>query len=91
MSTYYLLMKFFTRHGIGEVQRDQTLARYYYTIALQGMISLATLLMEGLDTRDELTEEQGEPLEDLVTILLNDGNDGDMVQIGLNLNKITQN
>lgn len=30
--------------------------------------------VEGLDTRDELAEERGEPVKDLITIPLYDGN-----------------
>lgn len=34
----------------------------------------STIPIEGLDTRDELTEEPSEPIKDLLTIPLHDGN-----------------
>lgn len=33
-----------------------------------------TIPIEGLDTRNELTEEQGKPIEDLITIPQHDSN-----------------
>lgn len=45
------------------------------------------LLVEGLDTRDELTEERGRPIVDLVTIPLHDGDPRHVVRIGLTLNE----
>ena len=38
-----------------------------------------------MDTRDDLAEERGEPIEDLVSIPLNDGNEEHVVKIGSNL------
>ena len=40
-----------------------------------------------MDTHDDLTEEWGEPIEDLVSIPLNDGNEEHVVKIGSNLGK----
>ena len=41
--------------------------------------------MDGLDVRDDLTEERGEPMDDLVTIPLNDGKEDHIIQISSNL------
>ena len=41
--------------------------------------------MDGLDVHDDLTEEQGEPINDLVIVSLNDGNKDHIVQINSNL------
>ena len=41
--------------------------------------------VDGLDARDDLTEERGGPIEDLVPIPLNDGNAEHVAMIGSNL------
>ena len=80
-------MKFFTNQGVRKVRRDQVLARHCYNIALQRNGQLDPCPVDGLDTRDDLTEERDEPIEDLVSIPLNDGNEEHMVKIGSNLGK----
>ena len=40
--------------------------------------------MDGLDIRDDLTEEREEPIEDLVAIPLNNKNGDHIMQIGSN-------
>lgn len=50
-------MKFSTAYGIGEIQGDRNLARYYYHIALQGAEIVDVYPVEGLDTHDELVEQ----------------------------------
>ena len=87
----HLLMKLLIRHKIREVHEDQALAQHYYIITLQGANLSDTLLIEGLDTHDKQIEERRELVEDLVSIPLNNGNDGHTVWIGLNLNKIIWN
>lgn len=72
VSTYHLLKKFPTMHGIGEVHESQTLAWQCYLVSCQAKLP-RTFPVEGLDTKDELSEERGEPKEDLLTIPLDDG------------------
>ena len=43
--------------------------------------------MDGFDAHDDLIEEWGEPIDDLVMIFLNDGNEDHTVQIGSNLDE----
>ena len=62
--------------------------RHYYNIALQGARPIKPYSVEGLDTRYELVEEEGEPVEDLISIPLVDGNQKHMVQIRSNLDQI---
>ena len=54
------------------VRGDQALARHCYNIALQRNDQSDLCPVDGLDTRDDLAKEQGEPIEDLVSIPLND-------------------
>ena len=44
--------------------------------------------MEGLDIHDKLVEEHGEPIEDLISVSLVDGNPEHMIQIKSNLDQI---
>ena len=85
VSTYHLKLKFSTSQGVGEVRGDQVLARHCYNIALQRNGQSDPCPIDGLDTRDDLTEERGEPIEDLVSIPLNDRNEEHVVKIGSNL------
>lgn len=64
---YYLLMIFLTARGVGEVCKNQALEKQCYTVSLQAKLP-DTILVEGLDTHDELTEEQGELAKDLLII-----------------------
>lgn len=45
-----------TAYGVREVRRDQDLVHHYYYITLQGVGIANAYLVEGLDTRNELTE-----------------------------------
>lgn len=65
--TYYLLMKFPTSRGVNEVYGNQALAKQCYMVSLQARPHSA-ILVEGLDTRDELIKEWGEPAKDLLAI-----------------------
>ena len=87
VSTYHLKLKFFTSQGVGEVRGDQALARHCYNIALQRSGQPDPCPVDGLDTRDDLTEERSGPMEDLVSISLNDGNEEYMVKISSSLGK----
>ena len=85
VSTYHLKLKFPTNQGVGEVRGDQALARHCYNIALQRSDQSDLCPVDGLDARDDLAEERGGPIEDLVSIPLNDGNAEHVVKIDSNL------
>lgn len=68
---YYVLIKLSSVHEVGEVNRNQTLARQCYLMSHQVKPSGA-FHVEGLDTKDKLFKERGEPTKDLVTIPLGD-------------------
>ncbi|KAG1330243.1 hypothetical protein COCNU_02G002110 [Cocos nucifera] len=85
VSTYYLKVKFPTSCGIRKIRGDQALAKHYYSIALQKGGHPDPCQVDGLDVCDDLTEERGEPMEDLMVVLQNDGNIEHTVQIGFNL------
>ena len=87
VSTYYLNLKFSISQRVGEVRGDQVLERRCYNITLQRNSQSDPCPVDGLDTRDDLAEEWGEPIEDLVSIPLNDGNEEHVVKIGSNLGK----
>ena len=66
-------------------QGSQALARHCYNIVLQRSDQSDLCPVDGLDARDDLIEERGGPIEDLVPISLNDGNAEHVVMIGSNL------
>ena len=84
MSTYHLKLKFPTDQKIGEVRGDQALARHCYNIALQRSDQSDLCPVDGLDARDDLIEERDGPIEDLISIPLNDENAEHVVKIGPN-------
>ena len=63
VSTYHLKLKFPTNQGVEEVRGDQALARHCYNIALQRSDQSDLCPVDGLDARDDLTEERGGPME----------------------------
>ena len=85
VSTYHLTMKFLTHEGVDEVRGDQILMRQCYTISVRDARQPEAYPIDGLDTRDDLMEEHGEPIEDLDAIPLKDGNPRHMMQIGSKL------
>lgn len=67
--TYHLLVKFPTKHEIGEMLEDHVLVWQCYMTILQGARSPDTLSIEGrIRHRHKLTEEHGELVEDLIEI-----------------------
>lgn len=81
-----------TLRRVGEVRRNQALARQCYLVARQTKQIKPPdgLSVEGLDTRDELIEERRKLVKDLVAILLHDGDSWHVVQIDLRVDKDTK-
>jgi hypothetical protein len=77
-STYHLLLKFPTEHGIGEVRGDQVAARECY---------FASLGSEGQNQTMTIEEQKilVKPSEELETIELEDGHPERTTKIGANL------
>ena len=67
-------MKFLTANRVREVREDQDLVHHCYSIALQGDHPTESYSIEWLDTHNELAEECGEPIEDIISVPLVDGN-----------------
>lgn len=57
VSTYHLLVKFRTLHGIEELRGDQVLAKKCYMSTLHGKTLTEPLPMKGLDVHDELIDQ----------------------------------
>ncbi|KAK6162752.1 hypothetical protein DH2020_002593 [Rehmannia glutinosa] len=71
-----------TEHGVGRVQGDQGVARQCYVASLKGKTkSSETLAIESLEPEDK-GQKSGEPVEDLVSIPLYEGNQEKIVKIG---------
>ena len=77
-STYHLLVKFPTKHGVGEVRGDQIAATECY---------LASLGKEGENQTMTIEERKAlvEPSEELNAIVLDDKHPEKLTKIGANL------
>ena len=71
VSTYHLLVKFLTPYGVGEIRRDQLLARQCYSASLRTH-PLEALALETMDSRDEGRIQRAEAIEELLLIALDD-------------------
>ncbi|XP_038687492.1 uncharacterized protein LOC119986871 [Tripterygium wilfordii] len=67
VSTYHLKIKFPTSYGVGEVKRDQKLARMMYYTDLKDK-KKATISISSLDVREEAKIIKPTPAEDLLPI-----------------------
>ncbi|XP_028106746.1 uncharacterized protein LOC114305817 [Camellia sinensis] len=80
-STYHLAMKFPTDLGVGTMRREQTVAREYYVASLKEVKLKETMIIEGLDVRDEDELVRGELVEELVEVLIDPTNPTKTVRI----------
>ena len=83
--TYHLLVKFLTPHRVGEIRRDQLLARQCYFVSLQ-TLPPETLSLETMDSRDEEKILRAETMEELLSVALDDQNLEKQVKVGSRLN-----
>ncbi|XP_058202886.1 uncharacterized protein LOC131317344 [Rhododendron vialii] len=81
ISTYHLMIKFPTSEGVACVRGDQKAARECYVTSLRR--ANITMNVESLDTRDEEKLQHGEPVEELVEELLEPGQPGKTVRMGI--------
>ncbi|KAK2999537.1 hypothetical protein RJ639_023236 [Escallonia herrerae] len=86
-STYHLKMKFPMEHGIGEVKRDQTVARQCY-VTLCRSKNKEALIIEDLWEHTKM--QRGESMEDLVSIEVYPREDDKTFWIGSNLKDDTK-
>ncbi|XP_059654529.1 uncharacterized protein LOC132301280 [Cornus florida] len=78
-STYHLLMRFPTEHGVGELRGDQSIARECYVASLKEKRQQEALIV---DEVEENEQDRAKPIEDLVEICLNDTDITKKVKIG---------
>ncbi|XP_059669890.1 uncharacterized protein LOC132315551 [Cornus florida] len=78
-STYHLLMRFPTEHGVGELRGDQSIARECYVASLKEKRQEEALIV---DEVEENEQDRAKPIEDLVEICLNDTDITKKVKIG---------
>ena len=77
---------------MGQLCGDQAVAKQCYLVAHQARQTHvhSHIPIDGLDVRDELAEERGKPVEDLMAVPLEDGNPDHFFQIGLELDSSTR-
>lgn len=80
-STYHLLVKFPTRNGIGEQRRDQIAVRECYVATLKEKRPKEALVIEALDVRDEKEKQRAEPVEELVDVQIEEGDQGRVIKV----------
>ena len=85
VSTYHLLVKFLTPHGVDKMRRDQLLARQCYSALLWTQPSKA-LSFEIMDSRDEGKTLRVEAIEELLLIALYDRSLEKQVMVSSRLN-----
>lgn len=79
-------MRFPSSCKVGEVHKNHALAKQCYLVACQAK-PLNAFPIKGLYTRDELAEETGKSMEDLIVIPLHDGNPQHVVRTGSKLDE----
>ena len=87
VSTYYLLVRIATRLGIGEMHKDQTIARqcFLITAKMKGPVSNPLVESFNVDLKSEIREIRGESTEPLIIVPL-ERDPEKIVQIGAQLN-----
>ncbi|XP_010269798.1 PREDICTED: uncharacterized protein LOC104606351 [Nelumbo nucifera] len=83
MSFFHLVLKFPTEHSVGVVRGNQQIACQCYVAMLKGKNKEA-LSLEGLNLREE-PSSRGQPVEDLVSVPLDEANPKKAVHVGSNL------
>ncbi|XP_058078135.1 uncharacterized protein LOC131226481 [Magnolia sinica] len=84
VSTYHLMMKLPTIGGVSYLRGDQCEARHCYSVALRKGIPKQALMIKSLDPREELLEK-GSPMEELITIPLDENDPSKTVQVETSL------
>ncbi|XP_073109541.1 uncharacterized protein [Elaeis guineensis] len=67
VSTYHLMVKFSTLKGVGELRRNQQLAKECHMATLRGAAPIDQSANK-LNVRDEKSEQRGQSVEDLIAV-----------------------
>ncbi|GAV91887.1 hypothetical protein CFOL_v3_35272, partial [Cephalotus follicularis] len=85
VSTRHLLMKFHTRFGVGEVRGDQEVARRCYKTAISDKGKGKVLSIANVELRGDMEPERPQPVEDVLQVPVEEGNDERVLQVGSQL------
>ncbi|GAV67909.1 hypothetical protein CFOL_v3_11412 [Cephalotus follicularis] len=85
VSTRHLLMKFPTRFGVGEVRGDQQAARQCYKTAISDKGKDKVLPIANVELRGDVEPERPQPVEDVLQVLVEEGNNEKVFQVGSQL------
>ena len=80
-----LAIKFPTDLGVGTVKGEQTVARECYVASLKEVKLKETMIIEGLDIRDEDELVRGELVEELIEVSIDPINPAKTAKIGSQL------
>ncbi|GAV72701.1 hypothetical protein CFOL_v3_16189 [Cephalotus follicularis] len=85
VSTRHLLMKFPTRFGVGEVRGDQEVARRCYKTVISDKGKGKVLPIANVEIRGDVDPERPQPVEDVLQVLIEEGNAERVLQVGSQL------
>ncbi|GAV62853.1 hypothetical protein CFOL_v3_06376 [Cephalotus follicularis] len=88
VSTRHLLMKFPTRFGVGEVRGDQQAARQCYKTAISDKGKDKALPIANVDLRGDMEPERPQPVEDVLQVPMEEGDNGKVFQVGSQLGEV---
>ncbi|GAV73382.1 hypothetical protein CFOL_v3_16868 [Cephalotus follicularis] len=88
VSTRHLVMKFPTRFGVREVRGDQQVARQCCKIAIMDKGKEKVLPITNVELREDVEPEQPQPVEEVLQVPLEEGNEERSIQVGLQLGEV---
>ncbi|GAV90243.1 hypothetical protein CFOL_v3_33652 [Cephalotus follicularis] len=88
VSTRYLVMKFPTRFGVGEVQGNQQVARQCYKTAVMDKGKEKALSIANVELRGDVEPERPQPVKEVLQVPLEEGNEERIIQVGSQLREV---
>lgn len=73
--TCHLLIRFLTKYKAGEIREDPTLAQQCYMTTLPEVRLSKTSPIKRLEAHDELIDQCGEPIKNLIAVPLRNGSE----------------
>ncbi|GAV76335.1 hypothetical protein CFOL_v3_19810 [Cephalotus follicularis] len=81
-------MKFPTRFGVGEVRGDQQVARQCYKTVMMDKGKEKALSVANMELRGDVEPERPQPVEEVLQVPLEKGNEGKIIQVGSQLGEV---
>ncbi|GAV72338.1 hypothetical protein CFOL_v3_15826, partial [Cephalotus follicularis] len=85
VSTRHLVVKFPTRFGVGEIRGDQQAAKQCYKTVISDKGKGKVLPIANAELRGDLEPERPQPVEDVLQVPMEEGNNEKVLQVGSQL------